>query len=63
MSAPIFHIPNPMQVPRVEQSSPEPWQGTGTTLVLRLPFITVRGRVDKMGNSAELPIYNIALLP
>lgn len=27
MPPPIFHIPNPVQVPRVEQSSPEPWQG------------------------------------
>ena len=63
MSAPIFHIPNPMQAPRVEQSIPEPWQGTGNTLVLRLPFTTVQGRVDKMGSSAELPICNTALLP
>lgn len=63
MSSPVFHIPNPMQAPGAERSTQGPGKGFGGPLVLRLPFTAVEGRRDKMGNSAELPINNTALIP
>lgn len=63
MSSSVFRIPNPMQAPGAERSTQGPGKGFGGPLVLRLPFTAVEGRRDKMGNSAELPINNTALLP